>query len=245
MITRQGLASDLTHLGVTAGDTLFVHSSFRSLGMVEGGAQTVIDALEEVVGTQGLILMPSFNLVPMAQRLATWDVRTTPSTVGWLTEFFRQMRGTLRSNHYSHSVAARGSRASEFLADADCTRGMVSPWDRPGFGRTYGLGSPIYKSYQDNGKLLLLGVDYKVVTHIHMVEVMRWNHLLEHDPATHYRFAMRQQLGEHWERTCRAVRRCLVGCADSRLFPIRNFVDSLICEIEQDPDRWMNQASKS
>ncbi len=56
------LLRDLGNLGVEAGDVLFVHSSFRSLGPVEGGAGTVVGALEAAVGSEGTILMPSFNL---------------------------------------------------------------------------------------------------------------------------------------------------------------------------------------
>ena len=50
MHTRTSLARDLRALGVRGGDTLFVHSSFRSLGEVAGGAQSVVDALMDAVG---------------------------------------------------------------------------------------------------------------------------------------------------------------------------------------------------
>ena len=107
------LGRDLCALGVESGDILFIHSSFKSLGPVDGGASTVVAALEDAVGPDGLVLMPSFSLVPGDKdlRAAKWDRATTPSTVGWLTEYFRQMPGTVRSDHYSHAVAARGRRA--------------------------------------------------------------------------------------------------------------------------------------
>ena len=62
--TREKLIQDFTNLGIEKGDTLFIHSSFKSLGSVEGGAGTVIAALEAAVGQNGLILMPSFSLLP-------------------------------------------------------------------------------------------------------------------------------------------------------------------------------------
>jgi len=113
--SQETLVQDLRGLGLEAGTTIFIHSSFKSLGPVTGGAGTVISAFKDVVGSKGLILMPSFNLVE--KRAETWDIETTPSTVGWLTEFFRQMDGTFRSDHYSHSVASSGKRASDFVAD--------------------------------------------------------------------------------------------------------------------------------
>ena len=111
MHTCSDLARDLKDLGVEPGDTLFVHSSFKSLGPVQDGAGTVVGALEESIGPRGLLLMPSFNLVEGERRAETWDPETTPSTVGWITEYFRRLPGTHRSNHYSHSVAARGRGA--------------------------------------------------------------------------------------------------------------------------------------
>jgi aminoglycoside 3-N-acetyltransferase len=86
---REHLTQDFINLGIEKGDTLFIHSSFKSLGPIEGGAKAVISALEAVVGRDGLILMPSFSLLPSrAERIASWNIRMTPSTVGWLSEFF-------------------------------------------------------------------------------------------------------------------------------------------------------------
>ena len=109
--TCRDLALDLRQLGVEAGNILFVHSSFKSLGPVSGGAIAVIEALESAIGTDGLLLMPSFNLVEWEERAKTWDHAATPSTVGWITEQFRQLPSVYRSDHYSHSVAARGKGA--------------------------------------------------------------------------------------------------------------------------------------
>ena len=110
--SQETLVQDLRGLGLEAGTTIFIHSSFKSLGPVTGGAGTVISAFKDVVGSKGLILMPSFNLVE--KRAETWDIETTPSTVGWLAEFFRQMDGTFRSDHYSHSVACQRQESLRF-----------------------------------------------------------------------------------------------------------------------------------
>ena len=105
---RASLREDLRNLGLRDGDLVFAHSSFKSLGPVEGGAETVIATLEDAVGEEGLVLMPSFNLAPeRARRHEVWNRASTPSSVGWITEVFRTFPGTHRSDHYSHSVAAR------------------------------------------------------------------------------------------------------------------------------------------
>jgi aminoglycoside 3-N-acetyltransferase len=80
-IPRERLVADLRNLGVAPGDLLFVHSSLRSVGPVAGGAASVVAALEEAIGPEGLLLMPSFNLVA-ERRPETWNHATTPATTG-------------------------------------------------------------------------------------------------------------------------------------------------------------------
>ncbi|MBT3604439.1 MAG: hypothetical protein HN521_15385 [Candidatus Latescibacteria bacterium] len=49
----------LKSLGIKPGDILFVHSSLRSFGNINGGTDTVIDALLETVGENGSVAMIS------------------------------------------------------------------------------------------------------------------------------------------------------------------------------------------
>jgi len=49
-ISKDKLVSDLKNLGVKKGDALNLKISLKSIGHVEGGPVTVIDALMEVVG---------------------------------------------------------------------------------------------------------------------------------------------------------------------------------------------------
>jgi aminoglycoside 3-N-acetyltransferase len=49
------IASDLADLGVHAGDTILVHSSFKSLGPVPGGIETVVQGLLRAIGEDGTV----------------------------------------------------------------------------------------------------------------------------------------------------------------------------------------------
>ena len=62
-LTQQSIVSTLRDLELSTGDVVCVHSSFSSLGYVEGGPETLIRALEEVVGPSGTIMMPTFSMV--------------------------------------------------------------------------------------------------------------------------------------------------------------------------------------
>ena len=238
--TQKKLTQDFTNLGIEKGDTLFIHSSFKSLGPVDGGAGTVIAALEETVGQNGLILMPTFSLLPSREaRVASWDVPTTPSTVGWLTEFFRQMPGTYRSNHYSHAVAARGKNAEAFVADHLRREGYQSPWDLHPWGKTYGIHSPMFRAYKSDAKLLMIGVDYNTSTYIHLVEVIHWNKRLTDDSQATFIGLNRPALGAFWE-TLGQLRQSKVGDSDCRLFHIKTYVETLLAEVERNPEPYVS-----
>ncbi len=233
----QDLVEDLKSLGIRSGDMLFVHSSLKSIGPVDGGAATVIAALEKSIAPDGLLLMPSFNLVDKDKRASTWNIESTPSTVGYLTEFFRTMPGTLRSDHYSHSVAARGKNASEFVSGHLSKEGLLVPWDREPWGRTFGTRSPYIKAYENGGKLLMLGVDYHSSTYVHLVETLLWNEHLVANPKAEYIFLYREKLGEYWDSAGK-INRGHVGNAECRLFSIKDFVDTLLELVRSEPKKW-------
>ena len=238
--TREKLITDFTNLGVEKSDILFIHSSFRSLGSVDGGAGTVISALEDIIGEDGLILMPSFNLLPTREERAyTWNIDETPSTVGWLTEYFRQMDRTYRSDHYSHSVAARGKDARAFVADHLSREGYQSPWDYSPWGKTYGTNSPMFRAYKRNGKLLMLGVDYNTSTYIHLVEVIYWNKRHKNNLKANFIGLNRPTLGEYWDSIGK-LRQGKIGDSLSRLFSIKRYVDTLLAEVERNPEPYIS-----
>ena len=240
MWTRRHLADQLHQLGVTAGDTLFIHSSFKSLGPVDGHAETVVNALEDAVGTDGLVLMPSFNLVEWDQRALVWNVDSTPSTVGWLTEYFRLMPDTVRSDHYSHSVAARGCGAAQIIDGHLRGEGLRSPWDREPWGSTYGLHSPMYRAYVRDGSLLMLGVDYVTSTFVHLAEVIIWNRLLELDGEVENIAIDRPAVGRYWDALGRLTFGKL-GDADCRRFSIADYVDTVVAEVETNPHPYLRE----
>ena len=183
--------------------------------------------------------MPSFNLVEHEKRAATWHIETTPATTGWLTEFFRRMPGTYRSDHYSHAVAARGKGAREFMADHRRQEGYKAPWDLEPWGKSYGTHSPMMKAYQADGKILMLGVDYATSTYMHVVEVRHWNERLQHNPKAEFAWIGRRRpvLGKYWDSLGR-LRRGHVGDADCSLFRIRDFVDTLYEVVRANPSQY-------
>ena len=64
IVSKDQIINGLRELGIKLGMELEVHSSLSSFGYVEGGAATVIQALQETVGLEGSIFMPALRLSP-------------------------------------------------------------------------------------------------------------------------------------------------------------------------------------
>lgn len=148
-------------LGLGPGDGVIVHSSLSSLGHVEGGADTVIDALQTVLTPIGTLLMPSFNhgapFAPGGEGL--FDPARTPTTNGAIPDAFWRRPDVRRSLNPTHAFAAWGVRAARYLEGHEHTL-------------TLGADSPLGRLWQDDGYGLLIGVDYRVNTFHHLVETV-------------------------------------------------------------------------
>jgi aminoglycoside 3-N-acetyltransferase len=158
-VTRESIAADLSGLGVRAGDVVFLHSSLKSLGWVDGGADAVVDAFLDVVGPEGLLIVPTLTFTFATGELAchAFDAAETPSRVGAITEALRRRPPAHRSEHPTHSIAAIGRRAGELVLGHEATS-------------TFGRDGP-YRRYVDWGaKILFLGVDVRSNTTLHAVE---------------------------------------------------------------------------
>ena len=158
MVDRNSLAADFRKLGVTPGMNLLVHSSLRRIGPVEGGADAVIDALLDVLGPEGTLMMSavSGNVNP---EQPVFHVRNTPATVGNLVNVFLKRPGTVRSLHPVHSIAACGARAEFFTAGHLEAR---TPWSPD---------SPYGKVMRNRGFILFLGTNFTCNTCLHALEI--------------------------------------------------------------------------
>ena len=159
-VSREAIASSLRALGLEAGSLVLVHSSLRSLGWVEGGAPTAIDALLEAVSPGGTVLVPTLTgtIQDGPEHPPVFDPRTTPCWTGAIPETFRRLPSARRSCHPTHSVAAIGPATDRLIAGHEyCATPCAA--DSP-YGRLADAG----------GFILLLGVTHDCNTSLHMVE---------------------------------------------------------------------------
>lgn len=157
MYSKEDLLEQLDKLKIDREGTLLVHSSYKSMGDVEGGPETVLDALSEYM-KDGLLVLPTHTWKYINKDNPIFNVKESPSNVGILTELFRQRKGVIRSEHPTHSVAALGAEAAEFTEgeyrfNTACARESV--WG---------------KLVDRNAQILMLGVDLTKCTFIHGIE---------------------------------------------------------------------------
>jgi len=85
-LTLQDIASGLRTLGLERGAAVEVHSSLSSLGFVEGGAAAVIQALIDVVGEDGAIVMSAYRVSPLLPLTEEEKTRGIIAKVSFLAE---------------------------------------------------------------------------------------------------------------------------------------------------------------
>ncbi len=176
-ISYDQLVDEFKALGITEGMNILVHSSLKSLGgWIPGSAETVILALEAVLGESGTLIMPTqtsqltdpkgWMYPPAEQRwwnlirdsMPPYDPDFTVTTgMGVIAETFRKQKGVYRSAHPQVSFAAWGKHAEEWMSDHDLDFGL-------------GSHSPLQDLYNANGYILMLGTTYHTNTSIHLAE---------------------------------------------------------------------------
>lgn len=157
MYTRDSLINDLKNMGLDGTEAIMVHSSMKAIGKVENGADTVVDAFMEFF-KDGLLMTPTHTWAQMNQEYATFHPATEPACVGIIPNVFRKREGVVRSLHPTHSIAAYGKDAAEYIKGEENATTPCPPggcWDR---------------LREVNAKILLLGVTHGRNTFIHSVD---------------------------------------------------------------------------
>lgn len=169
IITKQKISDDLQRLGLSKNVAVMMHSSLSALGNVEGGAETVVDAIFDVIGTGGTLLVPAFrdsvwgdptnfaitDGCPCQQKLCP---SRQPGFQGIIAETVRKRKGSFRSCHPTHSWAALGP-AAESLLVGHCN----SP-------TPCGIENPFEELVKMKGYILTLGVGISTITLWHYYE---------------------------------------------------------------------------
>ena len=91
-----------------------VHASAKSVGPLENRGDTLLDALLEYFAS-GLLLFPTHTWDHVSSSTRQYDPASSVPCVGLLPKLALQRPRVKRSLHPTHSVAAFGERAEEYI----------------------------------------------------------------------------------------------------------------------------------
>ena len=175
-VTKDQLKAALVQMGVKKGQILEVHTKLSSFDWIIGGAETVVDALMELEGEGGTILMPlqsSGNSEPsdwvnppvapelykaVRQAMPPFNPENSDAlNMGAVVDNFRHRQGVVISNHPNCAYAAWG-RYARLLCNRQSLHFPLAE------------ESPTARLYELKGFVLLLGADFDSVTCMHLAE---------------------------------------------------------------------------
>lgn len=139
----------INEIGLSEGDTLFIHSSVYKLN-ISFPSDQVIKVLQEIVGEKGTIAFPCWHFNLRAEDYLqdpnnVFDVKKSPTVMGLLPELARRNKGAYRSLHPTSSVVALGKNAYDLVKDHH-----LSEFPCDSF-------SPFYRILHYHGKVVGLG----------------------------------------------------------------------------------------
>lgn len=163
-ILEDEIISALKELGITPDDILLVHASTTKCGFVQGGAETIVNAIRKTAGTA---LFTTFTnpYIYLGGPYKVWNYRPFSNddikavwTGGAGRYLLENVPDAVRSRHITHSWTGVGALAHTCLDSH-------GPADPP-----CGETSPIAKVLELNGKVLYFGSGLAPSTFLHYLE---------------------------------------------------------------------------
>ena len=175
---KEDLVEDLVRIGVKQGDLLNVKVSMKSIGLIEGGAKTLIEALLSAVGNNGTIFCDAFvQSFPLSKvkrnPKAYLTTQETPSYAGAFVNAMIKHPLSKRSPHPIHKFVAIGAH-SDWVLEHTAT------------SQNY---SVLFRLIENNAKNLKIGIPEKVpgvgTTHC-TIESLGWRGKMKSLAVSYY-----------------------------------------------------------
>lgn len=240
----EGLCSELRQLGVRTGQPIVVHSALRMLGPVDGGADTVIRALQDCVGDSGTLLFPNLN-IPHEFSAASpprFDLQKAGirEQLGVLPQRFKESYAREFSRHPTHAMMGAGPHCGRLFSGHEEA------------GMPCGPGTPWWRLAATDGAILLLGATQQNNTSIHGPEEVHAGYQLSADviegvvidAGVEYRVRSRLHRWGNasdfgrinpWLERAGGLRRGRVGDADCLLVDAGIFQQQVIARLVDNP----------
>lgn len=157
MTNRNDVFEMLEAFGIKPSDKVTVHCSLKSIGEIEGGADGLIDSFCSYL-SEGLFIVPTHTWDDVTPEKPVYDVRKSVPCIGVLAKVAAFRKDGVRSLHPTHSVTAFGKGAAEYVRGEENSKSPAP------------VGGCLSRLYEENGKVLLIGVGHERNTYLHAVD---------------------------------------------------------------------------
>ncbi len=157
MLTKNDIFDFLKNAGIKPDDKITMHTSLRAIGKIENGADGLIDGIKEYL-YEGTLLLPTHTWATVNKKNPFFDVTKDIPCIGTLAKVAAFRTDAVRTLHPTHSLAIFGKNAEEYAKGEELS---ASPAP---------LGGCLSRLYEENGKVLLVGVGHERNTYLHAVD---------------------------------------------------------------------------
>lgn len=235
---QQDIEKGLQQLGLSRGDIVEVHSSLNSLGWVQGGAVAVVNALMEVVGDEGALVMSAYPVskaLPLTQQEHARGILAKvriypleydgPTGMGAVADEFRHRPGVAIGRGI-HRVCAWG-KDSELLSE-----GYHQLLEKDGWVLLLGVGIGYCSSMHQAEKV---GIPPEITANFKVPDDIRKDY-----PEDIY-LSYGRTPDDAWEKVYQEaelrglIKKHKIGNADCKLFRARPVVEIYEIALRSDP----------
>lgn len=249
-VLPEDLTEGFRRLGLREGDSVILHASLESFGVVDGGAAMVLHRLLGALGKKGTLLMPTFTSI--TRHSSTHDNYTRPGCwcegketkhvpfipelqpdkdIGAIAHRLCSWPASRRSRHPPYSFVAVGNHGDELVRDYALNDPLM----------------PIKRFLKQDPLVLKIGVDFSSVIAIHLAEEHKtpskfskertltvtskgqaWVEVLALECSDGFR-----KIEQHLSRGM--LRETKIGLATAQLYPIKHIVDAAENLLSGDP----------
>jgi len=158
------LEISLKNIGINKGHHIILHASYRAIQNAFPGidAGKFLSSIQNIISPEGSLILPTFTYC-FKRRKEVYEIfnhKKSPSKVGYLSEYFRNMPDVVRTSSPTHSFAMWGEISKYLSSDnsPESPLGRESIFD--------------WLSERDNSYILLFGCDFTSMSFIHYLEII-------------------------------------------------------------------------
>lgn len=150
-MNKTDLKNELVKIGLEKNMKILLHVSLSKIGHIDNGPKDLIEAIEEIISTDGILVMPAYN--------SYGDYKPNLSIVN---EYFKTQEDVICTNQIIARLAVWGNQKEKIAANIEYTEESLS--------FEAGEKSTLARLYENNGWSLFLGTDYSTSTILHLAE---------------------------------------------------------------------------